>query len=216
MTATGSPATPAAAQRDRVRRETLAWLNRAVIGLNLCPFAKAVVAKGQMRCIVSDATEAQGLLDTLCFEMHHLAEADPARLDTTLIVHPEVLADFADFNDFLDAADAAVESLGYEGVLQVASFHPDYQFAGTDAGDITNATNRAPYPTLHLLLEDSVARAVEAFPEADAIVDHNLDTLTSLGARGWAALQAQCRADAASAEDGDGVVAGSDPGPKLA
>ena len=181
-------------------RETRAWVDRAVIGLNLCPFAKAVQAKGQVRYVFSDATDDQALLNTLCTEMHYLAEADPAKVDTTLIVHPGVLADFADYNDFVDAADAAVEELGYAGVLQVATFHPQYQFAGTDADDVTNATNRSPYPTLHLLREDSVERAVEAFPEPEAIFDHNMQTLENLGAAGWSALQADCRRDAEAGE----------------
>lgn len=175
---------------------TRAWVDRAVIGLNLCPFAKAVQVKGQVRYVFSDATDEQGLLDTLCGELHYLAEADPARIDTTLIVHPRVLTDFEDFNDFLDAADAAVEQLGYGGVLQVATFHPGYQFADTDPDDITNATNRSPYPTLQLLREASVDRAADSYPEADSIYEANMQTMTSLGAQGVAALQAECLRDA--------------------
>ena len=175
---------------------TQAWLTRAVIGLNLCPFAKAVQTKNQIRYVLSPATDAETLLDTLCSELHHLAEADPAKTDTTLIVHPLVLTDFLDFNDFLGAAEAAVESLGYEGVLQVASFHPEFQFEGTDADDVTNATNRSPYPTLHLLREESIDRAVAAFPNAADIFETNISTLERLGPEGWAALQAQCLRDA--------------------
>jgi len=181
---------------ELVLRETRAWVDRAVIGLNLCPFAKAVQSKGQVRYVYSDAADDQSLLDTLCSEMHYLAEADPSRVDTTLIVHPGVLTDFADYNDFVDAADAAVEELGYAGVLQVATFHPHYQFAGTDPDDVTNATNRAPYPCLHLLREESVDRAVASFPDPEAIFEHNMRTLEALGADGWAALQADCRRDA--------------------
>jgi uncharacterized protein len=179
--------------------ETRAWVSRAVIGLNLCPFAKAVEAKGQVRYVVSDATDDEGLLAALCAEMHLLAAADAAEVDTTLLIHPRVLNDFLDYNEFLDAADAAVEELGYAGVLQVASFHPDYQFDGTAADDVSNATNRSPYPTLHLLREDSVDRAVMAFPEAESIFEDNMRTLETLGAEGWAELQAQCRADAKQA-----------------
>lgn len=180
---------------------TRAWVDRAVIGLNLCPFAKAVQVKGQVRYVFSDATDEQGLLDTLCSELHYLAEADPARIDTTLIVHPRVLTDFEDFNDFLDAADAAVEQLGYGGVLQVATFHPHYQFADTDPDDITNATNRSPYPTLQLLREASVDRAADSYPEADTIYEANMQTMTSLGPQGVATLQAQCLRDAEPAGD---------------
>ena len=176
--------------------ETRAWVQRAVIGLNLCPFAKAVEAKGQVRYALSEASDEDALLAALCEEMHRLAQADPAEIDTTLLIHPQVLKDFLDYNDFLEAADAAVEELGYAGVLQVASFHPDYQFDGTAPDDVSNATNRSPYPTLHLLREDSVDRAVMAFPEAESIFEDNMRTLEQLGAEGWAELREQCRADA--------------------
>ena len=176
--------------------ETRAWIDRAVVGLNLCPFARAVQVKQQIRCVVSDATDAHALLARLCDEMHLLAEADPARVQTTLLVHPAVLTDFLDFNDFLEIADAALEDLGYEGVLQVAPFHPQFQFAGTEPDDLGNASNRSPYPTLHLLREDSVERALAAFPDAEAIFETNIRTLQTLGAEGWAALQAQCKQDA--------------------
>ena len=175
---------------------TRAWVDRAVIGLNLCPFAKAVQVRGQVRYVFCDATDEQALMDTLCGELHHLAEADPDRTDTTLIVHPHVLGDFPDFNDFLDAADAAVEQLGYAGVLQVAPFHPGFQFADTAEDDPTNATNRSPYPTLHLLREESVDRAVGAFPEAETIFDANIVTMRALGQEGVARLQARCLEDA--------------------
>ena len=176
--------------------ETRAWIARAVVGLNLCPFARAVQVKDQIRCVATDARDAEALLARLCDEMHRLAEADPAQIETTLLVHPQVMTDFLDFNDFLEIADAALEELGYAGVMQVASFHPQFQFAGTEPDDLGNATNRSPYPTLHLLREDSVERAVAAFPEAAAIFENNIRTLEQLGAQGWADLQAQCRLDA--------------------
>jgi hypothetical protein len=181
---------------DLVAARTRAWLRRAVVGLNLCPFARAVDARQQVRYVVSRATDAEALLATLCVELQRLADTDPALVDTTLLIHPGVLTDFADFNDFLDLADAAVADLGLEGVLQVASFHPDFQFAGTQPDDVTNATNRAPYPTLHLLREDSVDRAVAAFPEAEAIFERNMERLEALGPEGWAAVQASWEADA--------------------
>lgn len=183
--------------------ETRAWVDRAVIGLNLCPFAKAVQVKGQIRYAVTDATDTDALLEALREELRLLADADPAQVETTVLIHPGVLADFLDFNDFLEVADAALEALGYAGVLQVASFHPQYQFAGTGADDMTNATNRSPYPTLHLLREASIDRAVAAFPEAKTIYERNIRTLQALGPQGWAALQAQCRGDAGDAENGD-------------
>lgn len=181
---------------ETVVAETRAWVDRAVIGLNLCPFAKAVQVKNQIRYVVSDATGAEALLDALREELRLLAGAAPAQVETTLLIHPCVLTSFGDFNDFLSVADAALEALGYAGVLQVASFHPQYRFAGTVADDVTNATNRSPYPTLHLLREESIDRAVAAFPEAESIYGRNIVTLEALGPEGWAALQAQCRKDA--------------------
>ena len=184
---------------DPVIARTRAWLQRAVIGLNLCPFAKAVEAKGQVRYVVSDATDPECLLDDLCRELDMLAETDAATVDTTLLIHPQVLVDFLDYNDFLDRADAAIERLGHAGVLQVASFHPDYQFAGTAPDDVENASNRSPYPTLHLLREASIDRAVAAFPEAESIYETNILTLRRLGRDGWAALQAEIDRDARGA-----------------
>ncbi|RZA35694.1 MAG: DUF1415 domain-containing protein [Lysobacteraceae bacterium] len=175
-----APADPVAATR--------LWLEHAVIGLNLCPFAKAVYVKQQVRFVLSDASTPEALLEQLAEELVLLRDTPADEIDTTLIVHPEVLQDFLDYNDFLDNADAAVEALDLEGVLQVASFHPGYQFAGTAADDIGNYTNRSPYPTLHLLREDSVSRAVEAFPDADRIVDRNVATLDALGIAGWRML----------------------------
>ena len=168
--------------------DTSRWLERAVIGLNLCPFAKAVVAKGQVRMVLSEARDAAGLLETLGVELLHLRDTPADVTDTTLIVHPHVLGDFLDYNDFLENADALVGELDQEGMLQVASFHPRYQFAGSAPDDIANATNRSPWPTLHLLREDSVSRAVDAFPDPDSIIGRNIATLESLGADGWKKL----------------------------
>ena len=164
------------------------WLERAVIGLNLCPFAKAVYAKEQVRIVISDASTASALLEQLGEELVLLRDTPATQTDTTLLVHPQVLGDFLDYNDFLDAADGLVDALQLEGVLQVASFHPDYQFAGTAPDDAENLTNRAPYPCLHLLREDSVARAVAAYPEPDSIIERNIKTMQALGAEGFAAL----------------------------
>lgn len=176
--------------------ETRAWVDRAVIGLNLCPFAKAVQVKGQVRYVVCASTEPEELLSALIDELHALANCEPSETDTTLLIHPAVLSDFLDFNDFLAVVDDTVEQLGYSGILQVASFHPQFQFADTRADDVSNATNRTPYPTLHLLREASIDRAVAAFPDPEAIFEANIATLEKLGADGWAALQAQCRKDA--------------------
>ena len=178
--------------------ETRAWVRRAVIGLNLCPFARAVDVKDQIRYVCSDATDAETLLATLVVELQRLADTDPELVDTTMVIHPRVFTDFEDFNDFLELADAAVEDLDLDGVLQVASFHPRFQFADTEPDDITNATNRAPYPTLHLLREDSVDRAVAAFPEAVAIFERNMETLEKLGPQGWGAVRQAWEEDAAA------------------
>ena len=168
--------------------ETRRWLEVAVIGLNLCPFAKAVHAKRQVRFALCEAGTTEGLLQALGDELLRLRDTPAEDIDTTLLVHPDVLGDFLDYNDFLDDADALLESLSLDGVLQIASFHPDYRFAGSDADDIGNFTNRSPYPMLHLLREDSVSRAVAAFPDPDAIVGRNLDTLRRLGHAGWELL----------------------------
>lgn len=168
-----------------VIEDTVHWLEKAVIGLNLCPFAKSVHVKGQVRTVVSDATDTDTLYDELVRELQHLAAVDPEQTDTTLLVHPRVLQDFLDFNDFLDVADLALRQLGLEGTLQIASFHPDFQFAGTDADDISNFTNRSPWPTLHLIRESSIDRAVAAFPEAEAIFERNIETLEAMGLEGW-------------------------------
>lgn len=167
---------------------TRRWLERAVIGLNLCPFAKAVYVKGQVRFAVSDATTPDELVERLTAELAFLRDADPQQTDTTLLIHPQVLADFLEYNDFLDTADATIRAQGLAGVIQIASFHPNYQFAGTAPDDVGNHSNRSPFPMLHLLRENSVARAVGAFPEADAIVDRNLATLAKLGQDGWKRL----------------------------
>ena len=168
--------------------DTRIWLERAVIGLNLCPFAKSVHVKGQIHYAVSQATNAEDFLQDLVRELNDLAAAEPSTRDTTLLIAPQCLADFLDFNDFLALADQALLDLDLDGVLQIANLHPDYQFAGTRADDITNYTNRSPYPTLHLLREESIDRAVEAFPQAETIFEANMQTMEQLGHEGWNAL----------------------------
>lgn len=198
---------------DFVIAETRAWLARAVIGLNLCPFAKAVHVKDQVRYRVSEARDVESLQLDLARALQDLASTDPEVADTTLLIHPQVLQDFADFNQFLGIAEDTLAALGLDGVLQVASFHPQFQFAGTDPEDIGNATNQAPYPTLHLLREDSIDRAVEAFPEPEAIYEANIATLERLGPAGWAALRAACRQDAERAGAGINVNPSGRPAP---
>ena len=179
-----------APENDAFVADTVKWLERVVIGLNLCPFAKAVHVKGQIRYVVCDGDTTDVLLTALIRELRFLAEADPAVTDTTLLIHPNVFAEFLDYNDFLDVADAAIAELKLEGVIQIASFHPQYQFADTEPDDITNFTNRSPYPTLHLLREESVTRAVAAFPEAGDIFEKNIETMERLGRVEWEKLLA--------------------------
>ena len=168
--------------------DTRRWLERAVIGLNLCPFAKAVYIKNQVHFVVSMTEDPSELQSVLRNELQALAQMDPQVRDTTLVIAPRCLADFLDFNDFLDQADQILADLGLEGVLQIANFHPEFQFAGTQPHDITNATNQSPYPTLHLIREASIDRAVEAFPDAEMIYERNMQVLESLGHEGWQAL----------------------------
>ncbi|MBT9569057.1 MAG: DUF1415 domain-containing protein [Thiobacillus sp.] len=173
---------------DAVTAAMREWLEKAVIGLNLCPFAKAVYVRDQVRIVVSAARHLDGLLEDLDRELDFLAAADPADVDTTLLVHPTLLPDFLDFNDFLQLADAAVEEHALEGIVQIASFHPQFQFEGTGPDDMGNYSNRAPFPALHLLREASIERAVAAFPDAETIYERNIETLERLGHAGWRAL----------------------------
>lgn len=169
--------------------DTRVWLEKAVIGLNLCPFAHAVHGGGRIRWVVSNAASEEELLNDLTEELKFLAAADPEQVETTLLIHPFVLGDFIEYNQFLEPAEARLTELELDGVIQLASFHPAYQFAGAEPDDITNFTNRSPYPTLHLLRESSVTRAVETFPEPERIYEANIETLTQLGHAGWARLE---------------------------
>ena len=173
---------------EEVLSKTRHWLEKAVIGLNLCPFAKAVYVKNQVRLVVSHARHADDLLEELDRELDLLVGTPAAELDTTLLIHPTLFEDFLDFNDFLEVAEGVVDEHGLEGVVQLASFHPQFQFDGSEPDDISNYTNRAPFAILHLLREDSVERAVEAYPEAEAIFEQNIATLQKLGHAGWNAL----------------------------
>ena len=173
------------ATMEVVRSDTERWLERAVIGLNLCPFAKAVHVKKQIHYAVCASTEPEQLLQDLQQECAALLALPSQQRETTLLMTPHCLQDFYDFNDFLAHVDAMLAAAGWEGVLQVASFHPDYQFAGTAKDDVTNRTNWAPYPTLHILREESIDRAVLVFPEAEQIYEKNIATMEALGHEGW-------------------------------
>jgi len=173
--------------------DTQKWLLDAVVGLNLCPFAKAVVVKDLVRYRVCASAEPADVLAMLREELQHLAEADPDQLDTTLLIAPNAWPDFLDFNDFLADCDEVLMDLELDGVLQVADFHPHYQFGGTAQDDIENFTNRTPYPTLHLLREASMDKAVEAYPDASLIFERNMAVLNKLGHAGWTALGIHAR-----------------------
>lgn len=169
-------------------RDTVQWLERAVIGLNLCPFAKGVHVKGQVHYALTLTDDPGQVLHLLQSELSALVAASPEARDTTLLIVPHCLHDFLDFNDFVGSAEALLEEMGLDGTLQIASFHPQFQFGGTTADDVTNCTNRSPYPTLHLLREESIDRAVEVFPEAETIFERNMEVLRDLGMEGWSAL----------------------------
>lgn len=168
--------------------KTQKWLEKAVIGLNLCPFAKAVHIKNQIRYVVTEAKTEEELVGILIRELQYLTQVSPEQVDTTLIIHPEIFHEFLDYNDFLSVADGAIEELKLDGIVQIASFHPQYQFAGTDPDDITNYTNRSPYPMLHLLREASLSKVLETFPNPESIPEKNMQTLNDLGIEGWKKL----------------------------
>lgn len=174
---------------DTVTSDTRRWLEHVVIGLNLCPFARAVFVRNQVRIVVSSARHIDAFLDDLDRELAHLQATSAEETETTLLVHPTLFPDFMVFNDFQGVVDDVLQEHSLEGVIQVAHFHPDFLFDGEPEDDMSHFTNRAPYPILHLLREDSVARAVDsAAGDADAIVERNVRTLRDLGPEGWKRL----------------------------
>jgi hypothetical protein len=173
---------------EQIIAATRRWLERSVIGLNLCPFAESVYRSNRVRFRVSEQRSAYALLDELRSELTGLQAEDPMRCETVLLIHPWVLTDFVEYNDFLEVCEATVFDLGLEGELQVASFHPQYKFEGTQSDDIENYTNRSPYPMLHILREASVERAIAAVPDTDEIYRRNIRTLNELGHTGWERL----------------------------
>jgi len=177
-----------AAAVAEITAATRHWLEKAVIGLNLCPFAKAVHVKKQVRYAVTAAETADELLAELAHEFELMVNTDPKQLDTILLIHPKAMVAFIDYHFFLQEADALLRNEGYEGVFQIASLHPQYEFAGSEPDDIENYTNRSPYPTLHLLREASIDRAVAAFPDPESIYERNMETLRGLGHEGWRRL----------------------------
>jgi hypothetical protein len=173
---------------EQVIAKTRGWIEKAVIGLRLCPFAATPYLRGQVRYRVSEQTTTPGLARELAEELTYLAAADPLECETSLLIHPHVLRDFLGYNQFLDHADATVASLGLTGELQIASFHPAYQFAGSAPDDIENYSNRSPYPMLHVLRESSVQRAAATFADVHEIGNRNMAVLRKLGHAGWREL----------------------------
>jgi hypothetical protein len=191
MSQQATPSTAAAPSDEQVIADMRHWLEQAVIGLNLCPFAKAVYVKNQVRMVVSHARNLDGLLDDLDRELALLQSTPASEVDTTLLIHPTLLPDFETFNDLVGIAEEVVAEHELEGVVQVAAFHPQFVFDGEAPDDMSHCTNRAPYPTLHLLREDSLSQAIDAFGDTDAIYQNNMQRLRQLGLEGWKKLMQQ-------------------------
>ncbi len=164
---------------DETKSTVRHWLESVVIELNLCPFAKRELINDRVRFAETDARTEVQLLQALEAELERLV--GDASIETTLLIHPQVLADFADYNQFLELADGLLLQMELDGVFQIASFHPDYQFADTHPDDAENYTNRSPFPLLHLLREESLARAIEHTPDVDQIPIRNIQTMNELG-----------------------------------
>ncbi|GGX43517.1 DUF1415 domain-containing protein [Saccharospirillum salsuginis] len=169
------------------------WVERLVVGYNLCPFAKRELVRESVRFTVSEATAEEALLTDLQIELQRLVD-EPA-IETTLLIHPRVLSDFMDFNAFLDLADGLLAHMKLEGVIQIATFHPDYQFAGTHPDDAENYTNRAPFPVLHLLREASLEEAIDRYPDTAEIPERNIERMDELGVERLKRLLASCSSD---------------------
>lgn len=163
----------------KITRETRAWLEAFVVGLNLCPFARSELQQDRVRIVVSAATDDSELLERMGAEIQLLDETPSVA--TTLIVHPAVLIDFHDYHQFLPRANRLLKSQGWKGVFQIATFHPDYQFASTEQNDTENYTNRSPYPMIHILREASLERAIDSYPEVDDIPARNIALMNDMG-----------------------------------
>ncbi len=177
---------------ETIVAQTRCWIEKAVVSLNLCPFARKPVEGEQVRYVVSDARDEETLLAEMQQELDHLRETDPSAVETTVLIHPYVLNDFYDYNDFLGLVDAFLEEAGYAGEFQVASLHPDYQFSGTEPEDAENYTNRSPYPVLHLLREELLEKAILSYARPDKIPERNIRTMEKLGAQKMREMLAEC------------------------
>lgn len=175
---------------DLVVQATRRWVENVVIDLNLCPFARRELVSDRIRFSVTDARTEDALIEALHRELLQLV--DHSEIETSLLIHPHVLTDFEDYNDFLALADGLLEMLDLDGVIQIASFHPRYQFADTGVEDVENYTNRSPYPLLHLLREDSLEKAISAYPDTSTIPQRNIECMKAYGRPAMAALLASC------------------------
>lgn len=180
-------------KHEAIIRPVRRWVETHVVGLNLCPFAKRELIKNRIRFSVTEASTEEELLVDLHAELE-LLDSDET-VETTLLIHPQVLQDFYDYNQFLGHADRLLGQMGLNGVFQIASFHPDYQFGGTEPGDVENYTNRSPYPILHLIREESLEKAIANFPDTDKIPERNIALLKSLGRDKMQALFLACFQD---------------------
>lgn len=177
-------------KEPEIIRATRKWVEEVVVGYNLCPFARRELVKNRVRFVVTEASTDEALLQVLQEELLRLR--DEPEVETTLLIHPGVLQDFGAYNEFLDVVDGLVVYLDLEGEFQVASFHPDYQFAGTEPEAAENYTNRSPYPMLHLLRESSLASAIDAYPDVDGIPGRNIDLMNRLGVEHMRAVLTSC------------------------
>lgn len=175
---------------EQIIAVTRSWVEQVVVGLNLCPFAKRELVKNRVRFIVTEAATEESLLLALEAELKQLN--DNASIETTLLIHPDVLQDFDAYNQFLDYADGLLQQMGLQGTYQIASFHPDYQFGGTEPEDAENYTNRAPYPLLHLLREKSLEKVIDEYPDVEKIPTQNIALMNQLGDKQLQALLAVC------------------------
>ncbi len=173
--------------------ETRCWVERVVVGLNLCPFAASPMKGGRIRYVACPASDPDGIYRALLQEMETLIGLPEPEAETSLFVVPEGLNDFDAYLDLFETAEAAVSEAGLEGILQLASFHPDYCFEGAGTDDPANYTNRSPHPMFHLIREEPLARALAQYPDPEGIPQRNVERLRALGLSAMQARLAACR-----------------------
>ena len=175
---------------ENIIQATQKWVETIVVGMNLCPFAKREIVKDRVRYTISESTLQEQLLMDLKTELE-LLNAN-ANIETILLIHPNILNDFYDYNDFLSLADALLIDMELDGIYQLASFHPNYQFGGTEFDDAENYTNRSPYQMLHLIREASLEKAVANYPNSENIPERNINLMNKLGTDKMKVLLEEC------------------------